>query len=242
LKSNSSVSHEINGHTVAVRRALAQNKASEITKELQKLKLFVKNLPLDATSNEIKKFFSKFGPVNRVQMTINSKSKEFKGFAYVIISNKKCYEKILKLFQENQKIKNFDEINPQVLFRGINLLQVESSLSLSEVTKNRRKLLLEQKEKESKMGFSPKNSEKCDYCLQIEDKLYNTSNHVKRMLQRLDDGSNSTGIYFQHCHRCSNTFHNAGTLQNNISQKENYFNPYDQMSWLNIANGDSTRA
>lgn len=125
LKTDVSVTHEINGFSVAVRKALDISKASKLTKELQKLKLFVKNLPLDATSEEINSFFSKFGPVNRVQITMN------RGFAYVIISNKESYDKILKFFKDNHSKEKFDQIDPKVFFRGVHLLEVNSSISLT---------------------------------------------------------------------------------------------------------------
>jgi RNA recognition motif-containing protein len=132
-----SVSHDINGSIVAVRQALDSQKASKLTKELQKLKLYVKNLPLDATSKEITKFFSRFGPVNRVQMTVNSSSKEFRGFAYVIINNKESFDKILDLFKANHSQTQFDLMDQSLLFRGVHVLEVDSSLSLTEVNKKR---------------------------------------------------------------------------------------------------------
>ena len=53
------------------------------------------------------------------------------------MKNKKSFDKILRLFNENRRKRSFDDIDNNVLFRGLHLLDVSSSLSLSEVNKNR---------------------------------------------------------------------------------------------------------
>lgn len=88
--------HLLRGKMMVAREALRQNDAKSISKKLQKQKLFVKGLPLDAKEEEIIAVFERFGSVNRVLMCYD-KSTEFRGFAYVVMETKSGFEMAIEV-------------------------------------------------------------------------------------------------------------------------------------------------
>jgi RNA recognition motif-containing protein len=66
--------------------------------DIHERKLFVKGLPLKGTSEEeVHKFFSHFGKVDRVLMGYNTKGQlTFRGFAYVVMENKNIHHSLVK--------------------------------------------------------------------------------------------------------------------------------------------------
>lgn len=86
---------KIRGKAIAVKVALSSDEASRMTKEMQKRKLFVKNLPLVTNEQEIGHFFGQFGKVDKVQMAYSNENKQFKGIAYITMSRVSEIERIL---------------------------------------------------------------------------------------------------------------------------------------------------
>jgi len=89
--------HSLKGKSMAIRRAMESNDASNWTKNLQNKKLYVSNLPKSnqITEKMIKRFFERFGPVDRVLMVIDSQRKQFRGFCYVVMKNQSDFDYIL---------------------------------------------------------------------------------------------------------------------------------------------------
>lgn len=91
-------SHSVlRGKKMTLRPAMSNKKASQHTKKLQDLKIFARGFPLNITEEEIEHFFSRFGRVDRVLMGNSSQKRQFKGFAYIIMKNKKSYKKVFDM-------------------------------------------------------------------------------------------------------------------------------------------------
>lgn len=114
---------QIRGKAIAVKVAMSNDEASRMTKEMQKRKLFVKNLPLATNEQEIGQFFGKFGKVEKVQMAYSNESKQFKGIAYITMSRISEVERIL------ESKSSFD-------FKG-KLIQVERSKAIGKIFEER---------------------------------------------------------------------------------------------------------
>lgn len=87
----------LRGKKMTLRPAMSNDKASQHTKKLQGLKIFARGFPLNTTEEEIEQFFSTFGQVDRVLMGNSSQKRKFKGFAYIIMGDKKSYRNVFDM-------------------------------------------------------------------------------------------------------------------------------------------------
>ena len=85
--------HVIKGKVVTIRMGLEDDRAQNMTKDLQSRKLYVSGLPQtnQITEEMVHTFFSRFGPVDRVLMTVDPKTKKIRGFCYVVMKNQEDY-------------------------------------------------------------------------------------------------------------------------------------------------------
>lgn len=80
--------HLIKGKAVTLRKGLLEEKAKNMTRNLQEKKLFVTGLPKSnqITKEIVKSLFERFGPVERVLMSYEPRTEAFRGFCYVIMA------------------------------------------------------------------------------------------------------------------------------------------------------------
>lgn len=83
--------------------------------------VFVKNLPYDATADEIGDFFKECGKIRDVRLVYNSLNKNFKGFAYVdFLKHTSLYAAIKKhgaSFKGRQIVVDVDLGRPKAGYR-----------------------------------------------------------------------------------------------------------------------------
>lgn len=116
--------HFYKGRKMGVRAAKQSGEATQLTKKLQELKIFASGFPLDTQEREIYHLFGSFGEVDRVMMQNHSKTREFRGFAYIVMKNKIEMSQILNL-----KILRFR--------RGKYEIEVRSAKSKGQIYKDR---------------------------------------------------------------------------------------------------------
>lgn len=136
---------QIRGKMIAVKVALDSDQASKATKEMQKRKLFVKNLPENCKEKEIWDFFKEFGKVEKVQMAYSNETQTFKGIAYITMNQ----------LQEVENILRFDKL----IFKG-QVLGVEQSKAIGKVYEERHKNNNRPNERKSPNKKSSKSSKK----------------------------------------------------------------------------------
>jgi RNA recognition motif-containing protein len=73
---------DLNGHTLSVSEARARPQSSA-DRGIPSVRLFVGNLPYNATGAELKEFFSSVGPVSSVILPVEKESGKPRGFAFV---------------------------------------------------------------------------------------------------------------------------------------------------------------
>lgn len=74
---------ELNGHALSVSEARTRPESSADRGGLSAVRLFVGNLPYDATTAEVKEYFSSVGPVSAVSLPVERESGRPRGFAFV---------------------------------------------------------------------------------------------------------------------------------------------------------------
>lgn len=89
--------HYILGKKLTVREAVKHSTARKLTRRLKSLKIFVKGLKSDAKQEEIEKFFSQFGEVDRVLFSVHSNTTRFKGYCFVVMRDRAVFERLVKL-------------------------------------------------------------------------------------------------------------------------------------------------
>lgn len=151
---------------IAVKEALNSDEASIKTKEMQKRKLFVKNLPIAGTSEQkILEFFGKFGKVEKIQMAYSNKSQKFKGIAYVTMSKLDEAKEILS------KGESFE-------FEGTKII-VRESKPIGEIFEERHQKNLEtQNKKRESMRFEEEREAENHHFSGIGNLPSNLSNHA----------------------------------------------------------------
>ena len=101
-------------------KSLEEKKAS-ITPET--LTVFVKNLPYDATADEIGDFFRDCGKIRDVRLVYNSVNNNFKGFAYIeFLKHTSLYSAIKKnatTFKGRPIVVDVDSKRPRVGYRYV---------------------------------------------------------------------------------------------------------------------------
>jgi len=124
---------KLRGKTMTARAALRENDACQISKVLQKQKLFVKGFPFSTKEAEISAFFEKFGKVNRVLMC-KDKLQKFRGFAYVIMNTQKGFQSVLEECTSGSSA----SYRGYLLFKGGNKIYVSNSKTQKEVNETRK--------------------------------------------------------------------------------------------------------
>lgn len=115
--------HTLRGKKMGTKRAADPTQASEKTKNLQNSKLFAKGFPLETSEEKIYSLFEQKGPVDRVLMQFNSRSGEFRGFAYILMKRPSDFDKLIKM---------------KILWLGEHKIELSASKSKEEVFKMRK--------------------------------------------------------------------------------------------------------
>lgn len=88
--------HYIRDNKMVVTRAVAASRASQMTKQTQNQKIFVKGLPSKVTQQELQCFFSTFGEVVSVIIPMKKFSERNRGIAYVVMKDIAIFEMLIE--------------------------------------------------------------------------------------------------------------------------------------------------
>eukprot|EP01080_Neovahlkampfia_damariscottae_P007905 gene7905-12373_t len=72
--------------------------------------IFIKNLPFDATTDQISKLFSKFGAVQYVAIVKNKQTKQPSGTAFLKYQFKHSLDKLFEKLEESQRLLNLESL------------------------------------------------------------------------------------------------------------------------------------
>lgn len=135
------------GSDLNVRSYICSKKASEKSKSLQQKKLYVSGFSANAKRSQILEFFNKFGQIDQLimQHSFIAGKKVFKGFAFLIMSDKTSYDTLLK--QQKLRFKN-------------RWLSISKALSKEQIVKHKEQKVSE-KRKQSPDTVKSQNSPEC---------------------------------------------------------------------------------
>jgi RNA recognition motif-containing protein len=118
---------ELKGKTMVARPAVKEEKATELRKEDQKRKLFVKGFESQTSEKEIEDYFGKFGGVLKVLRAMDQEGR-FRGFGFVVMKDCESYSAVLEASEQGL-----------LRFKGAKLVATRSK-SENRIKKERRKL------------------------------------------------------------------------------------------------------
>ena len=89
--SDDSTAYSTDSHSLNIEKEEPQSGEIEDEKKFSNNRLFLRNLPYNATEEDIRNLFSGFGKINEVHIPVDDRHQN-KGFAFLEFSNKTCCE------------------------------------------------------------------------------------------------------------------------------------------------------